>query len=877
MIENSLRHRKFLYVSKLLCSLTFAAANLIFAEQVQGQMDTSLFVPIILSSAGENGSFFTSELAITNRGATNVTLDYRYTAAFGEGNGQASDSLPAGQQRIIPDAIAYLKSLGVPIPDSGDRGGTLSVQVHNLVSSLDFAITVQTTTTEPEGRAGMAYAAVSPSEALNSAAYLFGLRQNTSDRSNVALQNMGNPDQGEISLRVTVFSGDPPFQETLPDVALSPGGWYQYSGILHSNGLSLSNGYVRIERVQGTAPYYAYAVINDQVNSDGSFVQPVTQAALNAKNENLVLPVVIDSGPYSNDVVFANLSVHPTELFFVYEVDGSFQKTRGFTLDKGQQMIIPNLIQFLGIHRPFVGPVFIDLCADVDCLPTDGIWVGARAFSKSGVNRYGVFYCALPDNLETASPSDVWLYDLRQDKDNRTNVALVNRGPYGASEFRIEIFDGSTGLKANTIENIIVGVGEWKQIGGILTQSGLYTTQGYAHITRTTGSDPFIAYSVINNGGKPGTGTGDGAYIASAKSVESSGFSMTGSLNTPRSGHTATLLENGKVLVAGGSEDGSAELFDPVTGTFSPTGTMSSSRSEATATLLANGRVLITGGYGRVLGKNGAWQCLATAEIYDPASGTFSKTGEMISARVMHTATLLNDGRVLITGGASDGFGPTISSAELYNPATGTFTATGSMLSDRAEHTATLLPSGEVLIAGGWNGHLADSSDDPPWDPLFAELFQPSSQTFIQSDDMGTTRIGHAAVRLPNGKVLLLGGLYKIQNRHEQPGNPPYAQLYDPEAHKFSSTWDFSLSQRGHTATLLANGLVMIAGGEQNNSQPVASVELFDPASGTVNSVAGLINARKGHTATLLKSGEVLIIGGTDHTDAALATAEIYR
>jgi hypothetical protein len=871
MFKNKLFQKKPLAVSKIVYFSLNMIASLLFSSEVLAQTDTSLFVPIVLSSSGENGSFFTSELALTNRGKTNVTLDYRYTAAFGGGSGVASDSLSAGQQRIIPDAIAYLKSLGIPIPDSGDRGGTLSVQIHNLASPLDFAITVRTTTTEPEGRAGLAYPSVRLSEALYAPAYLLGLRQNPSDRSNVALQNMGSQDQGNIDLRVTVISGDAsqPFQQTLPDITLSPGGWYQFSEILHSNGLSLDNGYVRIERVQGTAPYYAYGVINDQADSDGSFVQPVTQAALAIKNENLVLPEVIESGPYSNDVVFANLSVRPTEIFFEYEVDGTFQRTRGFMLDTGQQIIIPNLVHFLGIHQPFVGPVYLDLCADVDCLPTDGIWVGARAFSTSGGNRYGAFYNALPDPYGTASPSDVWLYDLRQDKDNRTNVALVNTGPDGASEFRIDIFDGSTGLKVNSIENITVEVGEWEQIGGILTQSGLHTTQGYAHITRTKGTNLFIAYAVINNGGMPGTGTGDGAFIASAKSVDSSSFSPTGSLKTPRSGHTATLLENGKVLIAGGT-DASAELFDPLTETFSPTGSLSTSRFGATATLLASGKVLITGGYG--LGDD-QLPLLATAEIYDPATGTFSKTGSMTSARVMHTATLLNDGRVLITGGVQE---TAMASAELYNLASGTFTATGNMLSDRASHTATLLATGEVLIAGGWNGHAADAPEDPPYDPLFAELFQPSSRNFIQSDSMGTTRIGHAAVRLPNGKALLLGGLYKIQNRHEPPVNPTYAQLYDPEAHKFSSAWDFSLSQQGHTATLLANGMVLIAGGEQN-SQAVDSVELFNPASGHMSSLAGLITGRRGHTATLLKSGEVLIIGGTDATGAALATAEIYR
>jgi hypothetical protein len=511
-------------VPRHICSFLMTITTLLFTASALAQGDTSLFVPIILSSAGANGSFFTSEMTLTNRGARDVNLDYRYAAAFGGGSGLASDSMLAGQQRIIPDAIAYLKSLGMPIRESGDRGGTLSVQVHNLASPLEFGITVRTTTAETEGRAGMAYSAVRPAEALYDPAYLFGLRQDASDRSNVALENMGSPDQGDITLRVTLFSGDtsqldPGKLFQLPDVTLSPGGWLQLSGILHSNGLSLSNGYVLIERVQGTAPYYAYAIINDQANSDGSFIPPVLQSVLAAKYGGWVLPVIVETGSFSSELVVANLLARPAGMFFRYATNGNLNPApASITLGPGQQMIIPDLIQRLGIPKPFVGTLFVADCTSADsCYPGEhGIWLGSRTFSTNEGGRYGLFCNAVRDGAW--SPSDAWLYDLQQDEGSRTNLALADiSGSEG--EFRIEVFDGSTGHKVDTIDGITVGAFQWKQIGSILAQSGLHTAQGYAHVTSTSGSNSFVTYAVLNDGGQPGTGTGDGALIVSSRSA----------------------------------------------------------------------------------------------------------------------------------------------------------------------------------------------------------------------------------------------------------------------------------------------------------------------------------------------------------------------
>jgi len=302
---------------------------------------------------------------------------------------------------------------------------------------------------------------------------------------------------------------------------------------------------------------------------------------------------------------------------------------------------------------------------------------------------------------------------------------------------------------------------------------------------------------------------------------------------------------------------------------------MTTPRSGATATLLANGKVLVAGGLGE---GTSFLPILDTAELYDPLSGTFQATGNMIVQRVRNTATSLDDGRVLITGGIDTfrGGGAAVASAELYDPATGTFLPTGGMHTDRADHTATLLADGSVLIAGGWNGHRADAADDPPSDPLFAELYKPPSAIFNATDSMSTTRIGHAAIQLQNGRVLVLGGIPAIQNIHEQLRSPAYAELYDPSTGHFSPLATPAIAKRMYSSTLLNNGEVLLVGGEERGTT-VSTAQLLDPGTGALTATGGLAMARSRHTATRLNDGRVLVVGGSDINGSALASAEIYK
>ena len=484
----------------------------------------SLFVPVILSSAGRNRSFFTSELTLTNRGDQEVRLDYTYTSRDEpeKRSGKASDVLPAGRQKIETDALDYLRGLGVPIPETGNQLGTLRVEIP-LGSAV--AAVVRTATLVPEGRAGLAYLGVAAAEGFTEPVYLCGLRQNRQDRSNLAFQNMGAPEAGAITLRATVYSGEAggATARVLEEMELEPGGFHQYSPVLGS----LAHGYVKVERVEGTAPFYAYGVINDQVNSDGSFVFPVTASSLEGKRGQ-TLPVIVETSEFRSELAVTNFSEEPRTLAFRFVSDQikADDKTAGFsmTLQGGQQEIIPEVVEELrrrgvaglGTTRGFyAGPLFVEAEDGKGGLGGDmsGIVIGARTGSEGGGGSYSVFYNAVPEG--EAFAKEAWVEGFQQNEENRSNLALVNTGEVdgSASVFHLEIYDGETGMLVETVVTRPIPARRWHQIDGILLRSDPETRQGYVRIEKVSGANPFLAYGVVNDGGAPGERSGDGAYL----------------------------------------------------------------------------------------------------------------------------------------------------------------------------------------------------------------------------------------------------------------------------------------------------------------------------------------------------------------------------
>ena len=510
-------------------SLVVAGQSVTVNEAVPstgGNGNVSLFVPVVLASGGLNGSTFISELTVSNRGSRDASLTLTYRPAFGAGGGTVNDVLKAGLQRIIPNAIDYLRSLGLPIPATGNQGGTLTVAFSGLLSATDAGVSVRTTTSVTGGRAGLAYPGVGGGQTFTGPLILAGLRQNSQDRSNVAIQNSGAPTDGPVTLRLTVFSGEAnkPQSYTLPDEVLDPGAFKQFSGILNSYGFSYPNGYVRVEKRNGAAPFYAYAVINDQSNSDGSFVPPIPENALNGKVQ-LTLPVVVEANSFSTELIVTNWTGSPKDLLCSFVSSGiqTADSSASFPIhvEPHEQIILPELVQKLrdsgvagiGSRGPsLAGPLFVR-AANGDL---GGIGVSARTSAPGASGRFGLFYGSTPNGL--AASGNAWVYGLVQDSENRSNLALVNTGETDNSpnQFRIELFDGSTGALVATIQNFTVESKAWKQIGSVLAINAPGTKQGYAKITRVSGNNPFIAYAVINDGAQPGERTGDGTFLSSS-------------------------------------------------------------------------------------------------------------------------------------------------------------------------------------------------------------------------------------------------------------------------------------------------------------------------------------------------------------------------
>jgi hypothetical protein len=452
----------------------------------------------------------------------------------------------------------------------------------------------------------------------------------------------------------------------------------------------------------------------------------------------------------------------------------------------------------------------------------------------------------------------------------------------GTTSGGVQVVNG--GVSSNAVTFTILN----PQIAAITPTSGAIGTQititgtGFGSATGTVSvngtnatvqswSDTQVLATVAS-----GTTTGGLRVIISGVSSNTISFTVTSAgaqLNTSRYGHSATMLDNGTVLVAGGINCpsagsctylNSAELYNPSSGHFTNTGSMLAARS-ASAILLGNGKVLIAGGYS--CDSSGNCVSLNSAEIYDPIGSAFSSAGTMTASRYAHTMTLLNNGKVLIAGGESCTSSTTCSAlqtAEVYDPVSGTFSATGSLNAARFNAAAVALTSGQVLIAGGFDGTNF---------PANGELFDPVAGTFTATGALNTPRASATATLLDNGSVVIAGGSTCSST------NCPTAtaELYTSGA--FSTITNLTVPRADQTVTLLTNGQLLVAGGYTACTSSCVSdstTELFDPQAGSFTAGQGLSAARSQHTATLLNDGTVLLVGGINNGQS-LSSTDIYH
>src|SRR3569833_2280664 len=423
-------------------------------------------------------------------------------------------------------------------------------------------------------------------------------------------------------------------------------------------------------------------------------------------------------------------------------------------------------------------------------------------------------------------------------------------------------------------------------ISGQLTATGTYTDGTTADVT-TMAVWASSAPSVVTVGSSTGqqTGVAVGSTTGSATigtinaatslSVVTNTWVAGNSLIHPRFRHSATVLTNGNVLLAGGAA--ASELYSPLAGSWSATGSLSRLGGGGnTATLLANGQVLAAGGNDSKGYSNGA-------EVYDPVAGTWTPTGSMTAVRFNHTATLLPNGKVLVVGFGSAGFKAS-SITELYDPSVGTWSVTGSMSTPRFSHTATLLPNGKVLVAGGTINELGGPTDT-------AELYDPTTGVWSPTGSLAATRTNHTATLLPNGTVLVAGGatFTGTSGGSALVAVVDSAEVYDPASGTWSPTGRMSAPRWLHTAAVLPSGKVLLAAGQSFTLpygvygdalyETLATTDLYHPASGTWTAAASLAHARYWHTQTVLPGGVVMVTGGfadQDPNQSVANSVELY-
>lgn len=498
--------------------VTDSAGGEVFRLETTTPSSTRL-VPIVLDATGRGDSRFLTELVVANRGASTATIRATYTPAAifgGAGDGTVTELIGRGQQKSWSDALAWLRFKGLEIPDAshGSQGGTLRVELTGLVSASDGFVLARTTTPSGSGRAGLATPAPRAQDLVAESAVLYGLRETAADRTNLAL--LSGAASGTTLLRVTLFSGGRTF--VLPEtVRLEPGAWVQLDSVLSRAGFA--SGWAVVERIAGPGPFWAYAVFNDNVTSDGSYVAPVPPVRPVATQ---VVPVVVETTGFESELVLANpgaTSVTARLLWVESLATGSPRRfVAAEALAPGEQRILTGFVDRLrskglpvgGRGGAYAGALFVTF-ENVSGRAVQG-YAGARTASPaSGGGAYGLFTPGV--TADDLAWREAWLFGLRQDEAVRTNLALVNADADGGDiTLRYEVFEGSAGRKVGTSRDLVLGPGEWLQVDRVLRDFAL--RDGYVRVLRVTGNERFLAYAVVNDGPVPGgAGTHDGSFV----------------------------------------------------------------------------------------------------------------------------------------------------------------------------------------------------------------------------------------------------------------------------------------------------------------------------------------------------------------------------
>lgn len=500
----------------------------------QGEARAELLVPVVLDVVGVGGARFTSELTLTNRGTTAARVEATYTAATGMfpsagGSGTVVDALAPGEQRVVPDAVSWLRSTkGLPIPEGPGQAGTLRLVFTGLSAQEAASARARTTAASCGGAAGLSYPAWPAGPSTTSRLQLFGLRTSASERTNLAVVNTGT--EGTVSLKVVLRAGSGGSSYEVPSSLLpplSPGEWRQVNDADLLRAAGFSDGTALVTAIAGTAPFQAYAVFNDNLSSDGSFVPAIPSEAPGGE---LVLPVVVETSAFESELVLYNPAMAPVRVGLGYVE--SLASPRGpvgtVTVDlmPGEQKILPRILDHLRSLGLAIGPrgaaAYAGTLSVVFTPPAGGPVPGlagaktaaAGTGACAGKGSFGLFYAAVP--AATAATAEVFVDGLQQTATTRSNLALFNPSATAPVSVRYEVVDGATGAVAPASAPVDLPPLGWTQVDRVLL--GPAVTNGWVRVRKVSDAGAFAAYGVLNDGAAPGERTGDGSFVAGAAS-----------------------------------------------------------------------------------------------------------------------------------------------------------------------------------------------------------------------------------------------------------------------------------------------------------------------------------------------------------------------
>lgn len=470
------------------------------------------FLPVVLDGPAP-GSRYQTELTLTNPNGSAVTLDLAYTPAQGweGGKGTAVLELLGGEQKFIPDGIAFLRSSGIGIPQtSGMQAGTLLVCPSSVpVNPVAVAARVVSETRPPvmAGKAGVSFLAVPAHQGQTGRATVFGLRANLADRSNVAAYN---PGELSVELQVTAYSGEGGGKSVVlfERLDVAPFGWVQIDNVMAKAGFE--QGWVTFERISKEGVFGAYGVVNDNGTNDGSFIQA---EADRIGAMELLLPVLVDTAAYQTELYFANRGgmLGRFQVEFVDSASGKGSATFTVSVPERSQLILQDAFAYiraqLGVEAGGAGMARIRTLGS----PMQDLYTGARVLTRTEGGRFGVFAPSIAATGSSA-PSGI-VSGLRADGTVRSNVAVFHAGTEeeGPIELVLRAVDGRTAEPSGQSLTVELRPGQWVQPSGFFAAAGIES--GYVRITRVSGTAAWSAYGVVNDGEAPGKGTSDGSYL----------------------------------------------------------------------------------------------------------------------------------------------------------------------------------------------------------------------------------------------------------------------------------------------------------------------------------------------------------------------------